>query len=77
MVQKIIHPENSHVMAALIKNFMMLLKLRKNSNLGSGEPLREFMHVDDLAKAVLFCLEYWHPFAENAPKITKIILFIF
>ena len=28
---------------------------------GSGEPFREFMHVDDLGRAVLFALENWKP----------------
>ena len=35
---------------------------------GTGNPLREFMHVDDLANAVLFCLENWDPDKDNSPK---------
>ena len=27
--------------------------------LGTGNPLREFLHVDDLAEACLFSLENW------------------
>ena len=51
--------ENSHVLPALIRKFVEA----KRNNLsevvlwGSGTPLREFLHVDDLAKAVLVCLE--------------------
>ena len=35
---------------------------------GSGKPFREFLHVDDLASASLFSLEYWDPNSENAPR---------
>ena len=51
--------ENSHVLPALVRKFVEA----KRNNLsevvlwGSGTPLREFLHVDDLAKAVLVCLE--------------------
>jgi len=53
------HLENSHVLPALIRKFVEA----KKNNLaevvlwGSGTPLREFLHVDDLAKAVLVCIE--------------------
>ena len=30
--------------------------------------MREFLHVDDLGSAVVFCLENWDPNAINAPK---------
>ena len=54
---------NSHVMASLIRKFCDAKKLNKNfvNCWGTGKPLREFMHVDDLAKAVIFCLENWTP----------------
>ncbi len=64
------HPQNSHVMAALIRKFI----IAKNKNMenvtcwGSGLVSREFMHVDDLANAIIFCLENWDPNNENAPK---------
>ena len=54
--------ENSHVLPALICKFVEA----KRNNLpevvlwGSGTPLREFLHVDDLAKAVLVCLEKYN-----------------
>jgi GDP-L-fucose synthase len=51
--------ENSHVLPALIRKFVEAK--RNNSSevvlWGSGTPLREFLHVDDLAKAILICLE--------------------
>ena len=50
------HPENSHVVPALIRRF----NEAKENNLdevvvwGSGKPMREFLHVDDMAEASLF-----------------------
>ena len=35
---------------------------------GSGNPEREFLHVDDLAKACRFVLENWDPNETFAPK---------
>ena len=51
--------ENSHVLPALIRKF---IEAKRNNSSevvlwGSGNPLREFLHVDDLAKAILVCLE--------------------
>jgi len=50
--------ENSHVLPALIRKFV---EAKRNNSpevvlWGSGTPLREFLHVDDLAKAILVCL---------------------
>ena len=50
------HPENSHVVPALIRRFHEA----KDNNLdevvvwGSGAPMREFLYVDDMAQASLF-----------------------
>ena len=38
---------------------------------GSGSPMREFMHVDDLAKAVIFALKSWNPNSSKAPKTNE------
>ena len=60
---------DSHVMAALIRKFHEA-KLYKHKEVicwGSGEPLREFMHVDDLGDAIVFALEKWDPDAKEAP----------
>ncbi|MDA7470780.1 GDP-L-fucose synthase [Candidatus Pelagibacter ubique] len=48
-----------HVFAALIKKFY-LIKKKKQKNIilwGSGKPKREFMHVDDMAKASIEILK--------------------
>ena len=64
------HPQNSHVMASLIKKFHYASKesLPQVTCWGTGNPYREFLHVDDLGDAVLFCLENWDPESELAPK---------
>lgn len=51
--------ETSHVLPALIRKFHEAkVKGYKEVTLwGTGEPLREFLHSDDLADAVLFCLK--------------------
>ena len=53
------HPQNSHVVAALISRFHEAKKLNKKNIVlwGSGKPLREFMHVDDLASGLIFLME--------------------
>jgi GDP-L-fucose synthase len=52
------HPENSHVPAALLRRFYEAKVQNKKSVLvwGTGKPRREFMHVDDLARAVWYLL---------------------
>jgi len=64
------HLNNSHVMAALIRKFIVAKRENLSSVTcwGSGLVHREFMHVDDLAEGVIFCLKYWDPNEENAPK---------
>ena len=64
------HKTNSHVMAALIRKFYEAKKNNQNEVIcwGSGKPLREFMHVDDLADASIFVLENWHPNSSQSPK---------
>ena len=48
----------SHVLPALIRKFHEAKNDNKDLSLwGSGKPLREFMYVDDLAKAVLLSVE--------------------
>ena len=50
---------SSHVLPALIRKFHDA-KINRNMDVilwGTGKPLREFLFVDDLAEAVLFCLE--------------------
>ncbi|MFT3828628.1 MAG: GDP-L-fucose synthase [Opitutaceae bacterium] len=57
------HPQNSHVLPALIRRFHEA----KQSGLaevvawGTGTPKREFLHVDDLADACFFLLQQANP----------------
>ena len=56
------HPENSHVLPALIRR-IILAKKNNDPNVviwGSGTPCREFMHVDDLADACYFLLHNYN-----------------
>ena len=57
------HPENSHVLPALIRRFYEAVqsKAPQVTCWGSGSPLREFLHVDDLGDACVFALKYWKP----------------
>ncbi len=66
------HPTNSHVVASLIRKFLIAKRDRLPSVTcwGTGNVYREFMHVDDLAEAVIFCLENWFPSKDTAPKDT-------
>ena len=51
--------KSSHVLPAMIRKFHEA-KLKGNTPVelwGTGAPMREFLHVDDLAQAVLFSLE--------------------
>lgn len=52
------HPENSHVLPALLSRFHFAKKqsLSEVTIWGSGKPRREFMHVDDMAEASMFVL---------------------
>ena len=54
---------NSHVIPSLLRKFHEAKKLKKNfvTCWGTGTPLREFLHVNDLAKACKFVLEKWSP----------------
>jgi GDP-L-fucose synthase len=51
--------ESSHVFPALIRKFIDAKRSGAKSITlwGSGEPRREFLHVDDLTKAIVVCLE--------------------
>ncbi len=53
------HPENSHVLPALIRRFHEAALDNKEvvTIWGSGKPRREFLHVDDMAEASLFVMD--------------------
>ncbi len=63
------HSLNSHVIPGLIKKF----HYAKVNNLlsvncwGSGNPLREFLYVDDLAEACLYIIEKWNYSTNQLP----------
>lgn len=64
------HPTNSHVLPALLRRFHEA-KTQGDSMVtcwGSGTPLREFLHADDLGDACVFALENWSALADDAPR---------
>lgn len=53
------HPQNSHVLPSFIRRFHEA-KLSSQPEVqcwGSGDPMREFLHVNDLASACIFLME--------------------
>ena len=56
------HPENSHVLPALIRRIVLAKKNNEPSVTiwGTGTPRREFLHVDDLADACYFLLQNYN-----------------
>lgn len=56
------HPENSHVLPALIRRIYLAKKNQEPEVIiwGTGTPRREFLHVDDLAEACYFLMENYH-----------------
>ena len=63
------HPENSHVLPALIRRFHEAKMSHAPSVTcwGSGRALREFLHADDLARACLFLMENY-----SSPDIVNV-----
>jgi GDP-L-fucose synthase len=56
------HPENSHVLPALIRRIILAKKNNEPNVIiwGTGTPKREFLHVDDLADACYFLLQNYN-----------------
>jgi GDP-L-fucose synthase len=56
------HPENSHVLPALIRRIVLAKKNNEPTVTiwGTGTPRREFLHVDDLADACYFLLQKYN-----------------
>jgi GDP-L-fucose synthase len=70
------HPENSHVVPALMRRFHEAM-LNDDSEVivwGSGNPMREFLYVDDMAEASVFVMELNNAtYANNtAPMLSHI-----
>jgi len=56
------HPQNSHVLPALIRRFHEA-KVNKRDDVviwGTGTPLREFLFSDDLAEACIFLMNHYN-----------------
>lgn len=51
--------ENSHFVAALIKKIMLACSSNEETVtlFGTGNPIRQFMHSDDLAKVIKYCID--------------------
>ena len=62
------HPVNSHVLPAFIRRFHEAAEAKAESVTcwGTGSPMREFLHVDDLGDACVFALEKWSALFSNA-----------
>lgn len=58
------HPEDSHVIPAMIRRFheAKMQGLAQATIWGTGTPLREFLHADDMADACVFLLEHYSDF---------------
>ena len=56
------HPENSHVLAALLRKFIVAKNEDEPSVeiWGTGKPKREFLHADDLAAACYFLMQNYN-----------------
>lgn len=63
------HPQNSHVLPAMIRRFHEARESKAAAVTcwGSGKVMREFLHADDLAKACIFLMENY-----SAPEIVNI-----
>jgi GDP-L-fucose synthase len=70
------HPDNSHVLPALIRRFHEAARdgTKEVVIWGSGKPMREFLHVDDMAEASLFVLDLDKPTyeANTQPMLSHI-----
>ena len=53
------HPENSHVIPALLRRFHEAVESRAQEVViwGSGTPMREFLHVEDMADGCIFVMD--------------------
>lgn len=70
------HPENSHVIPALMQRFHEAVQQEAEEVViwGSGTPLREFLHVDDMAAASVHVmnLDYAHYAEHTQPMLSHI-----
>jgi GDP-L-fucose synthase len=70
------HPENSHVIPALLRRFHEAVQANAPEVViwGSGTPMRAFLHVDDMASASVHVMELPHAtyVAHTAPMLSHI-----
>lgn len=61
------HPENSHLFASFVRKFSEAVRDGKDTveAWGTGAPRREFLHVDDMARACLFIMDTFTPIKED------------
>lgn len=62
-------PQRSHVLSAMVRRFVNAVREHQEdvSVWGTGSAKREFMHVDDLAEAILFLVDAW-----NSPEVINV-----
>jgi GDP-L-fucose synthase len=69
------HPENSHVMAALIRKFDQAIKNNTDVEIwGSGNQMREFIYVDDVAAACIHLMNTNHTGLYNCSSEVEITI---
>jgi GDP-L-fucose synthase len=69
------HPENSHVMAALIRKFDHAIKNNTDVEIwGSGNQMREFIYVDDVAAACIHLMTTNHTGLYNCSSEVEITI---
>ena len=63
------HSENSHVLPALIRRFHEAAENGSSTITcwGTGTPMREFLHADDLGEACVFVMGHWDPGFDELP----------
>lgn len=70
------HPENSHVIPGMMSRFHYAVtnNHREIEIWGSGSPMREFLHVDDMASASIYIMNLDHDiyFANIDPMVSHI-----
>ena len=61
---------SSHVLPALIRRFHEAKKSGSKSVTcwGTGDPLREFLHSDDLGEACVYALKHWTTLSKESPR---------